>query len=179
MPSQEGIGCSIKEAEADFNQLERVWLKDLALSIGMPGDIEAMIQVCLDNRRLKKSRIFITDKYAEPILSYFRENEDTLLCKLFTGNDPSVKCLVIYDYNKNIWYLSSMKDVINYIAKQPIKISRLGVVYFGDVLTMQRKGGNGVHVKVPKSHPSHPGNQLQFKVKPLLLAGCCNSVKVV
>jgi len=165
-PNEE-VGCTIKEAEADFNQLERVWLEKLAGNINMPNDIQSKIQTCLDNRRLKKSRVFISNQYTNEIISYFSRDIVNLLKRLFTGNDSSIKYFIVFDFKNKIWYISKVIDVIDYIKTQPITVSKLGVLYFGNCLSMQRKGGNGAHIKIPKSAPAHPGNQLQFKIKPL------------
>jgi len=172
-------GCSIKEAQANFNQLERIWLKDLALAIKMPKSIEDALQACIDNKRLKISKIFISQQYTIPIIDYFKQNADVILNKLFTRGDPSVKYLVVYDFNNKKWCLSEITDVIACIKTQQISISSRGILYFGDCLTMQRKAGNGARVKVPKSHPNHPGNQLQFKVKPLSMIKTMPSFRVI
>lgn len=172
-------GCSIKAAEANFNQLQRIWLKDLASAIQMPKSVENAIQACIDSQRLKISKVFISKGYAKLIMDYFKQNIDALFSKIFTGGDFSVKYLVVYDFNKKIWYLSEIADVIECIKAQQISISSRGILYFGDCLTMQRKGGNGAHVRVPKSHPKHPGNQLQFKVKPLSMIKNMPSFRVI
>jgi hypothetical protein len=69
-----------------------------------------------------------------------------------------------------------MSDVVAYLAQQPMSVSKGGVLCIGNCLSMQRKGGNGCHVKVPKSHPSHPGNQIQFKIKPLSIVKNIKSI---
>lgn len=168
-PSGEVRGCSIKEAEANFNQLERVWLEALAEDLKMPDSIRNRIQTCIDNRRLKKSVKFITEDHQEEIISYFQDNIDNLLRRLFTGYDDTLAYFVIYDYTKRSWHICLIADVINAIREEEITVSDKGVLYFGCGLSMQKKGGNGAHVKVPKSHPTHPGNQLQFKIKPISL----------
>ncbi len=42
-----------------------------------------------------------------------------------------------------------------------------GIIRLGDFVTIQRKGGDGKHITIPKTDWSHPGNQLQFKFSPL------------
>ena len=178
LPDKE-IGCSIKAAEINFNQLERVWLKDLASDIKMPKNIEEAIQACIDNRRLKKSKKFISGAYSQQIVKYFSGNMDVLLNRIFTRNNPLLRYFIVYDYTNKKWHISEITTVINYIKKQPITISNGGVLYFGDSLTLQKKGGNGSHIKIPKSNPAHPGNQIQFKIKPLSIVRNILSTKTI
>jgi len=51
-----------------------------------------------------------------------------------------------------------------------IFFSRKGIIKLGDFLSVQRKGGNGSHITISKTDWEHPGNQLQFKCKPLDIA---------
>jgi hypothetical protein len=78
----------------------------------------------------------------------------------------------------------NIQKVISFIRSQEISFSDEGIIKIGNFITIQRKGGNGSHVKKPKTDFTHPGNQLQFKFKPLefmkkarsILSNCCFDV---
>ena len=109
----------------------------------------------------------ISEEHAESVLKYFSENIDKLLRRLFSGHASFVKYLVTFNFNTKEWAVFDIEDVITFIKNQKLTITNRGILNFGKLLTMQKKGGNGVHIKIAKSHPDHPGNQLQFKLKPL------------
>jgi hypothetical protein len=62
--------------------------------------------------------------------------------------------------------LFNMDEVINFIEKD---VSRTGITFgsrinIGEYIQLQRKGGDGKHVRIRKEDPLHPGNQLQVKL---------------
>ena len=63
-----------------------------------------------------------------------------------------------------------MDDVIRFLIKNAsnnIGFTEKGIIRLGEFVTIQRKGGNGKHIIIPKTDWNHPGNQLQFKFSPL------------
>jgi len=162
-------GCSIKTSEADFSQLDRRWLNDLAEKLNMPIEIFDMISECIQNKMVNKKDKFILDKYKNPIIGFFKSKLRPLLKELFIRDEDILKYLVICFYIENDWYITKILYVFEYIENGEIYTTNKGILMFGDCLSMQRKGGDGKHVKIPKNHPAHPGNQLQFKLKPLSL----------
>ena len=64
-----------------------------------------------------------------------------------------------------MFYFYEIDKLITEISKAEIKFSKNGVIKFGEFITLQRKGGNGDKLHLPKSDLRHPGNQLQFKMK--------------
>ena len=66
-----------------------------------------------------------------------------------------------------------MNDVLEFLNENisnDISFSNKGIIKLGDFLSVQRKGGNGKHITIPKTDWQHPGNQLQFKFSPLKFA---------
>jgi len=77
---------------------------------------------------------------------------------------------MINDKRKRRVYIFKMDDAIDFLSKNAsnnVGFTRKGIVHLGDFVSVQRKGGNGKHVKISKTDWSHPGNQLQFKFSPL------------
>jgi len=171
-------GCSIKTSEADFSQLDRRWLNDLATKLNMPVDIVDMLSVCIRNKMQNKNDKFILNQYRNAIINYFRENLRALLKELFVRNEEILKYLVVCFYIEETWYIAKILDVFEFIENGEIYTTRRGILMFGECLSMQRKGGNGSHIRIPKNHPAHPGNQLQFKLKPLSLVKNMPSNKI-
>ena len=61
--------------------------------------------------------------------------------------------------------LYDMKDILENLDYK-LTISGRGVIKIGKYITIQRKGGNGVHsIHIPKTSLAHPGNNLQVKMK--------------
>ena len=66
-----------------------------------------------------------------------------------------------------------MDDILEFLNENisnNIGFSSKGIIQLGNFLTVQRKGGDGKHIKIPKTDWQHPGNQLQFKFSPLKFA---------
>lgn len=62
----------------------------------------------------------------------------------------------------NLYDLKDLLDNLDY----EVTISGRGVIKIGKFITIQRKGGNGVHsIHIPKTSLAHPGNNLQVKMK--------------
>ena len=73
--------------------------------------------------------------------------------------------LVLYNRTTNTMNLYDMKDLLDNLDYD-VTISGRGVIKIGRFITIQRKGGNGVHsIHIPKTSLAHPGNNLQVKMK--------------
>lgn len=163
----EEIGCSIKAAEANFNQLDRRWLSDWGALLQMPEEVKEMIQSSL-NRKMRNSReIFILPEQESAVFSFLESKKDKLLKELFMREDENLQVFVAFDEKNHKWYVSSVEDIIDRLKKEPLSRTNRGVVNIGDCLSLQRKGGDGNITRISKDSPHHPSNQLQFKIKPL------------
>lgn len=73
--------------------------------------------------------------------------------------------LVLYNRTSNTMNLYDMKNLLDNLDYE-VTISGRGVIKIGKFITIQRKGGNGVHsIHIPKTSLAHPGNNLQVKMK--------------
>lgn len=75
-----------------------------------------------------------------------------------------------------------MDDVIEFLIENSINnvcFTEKGIIRLGEFVTIQRKGGDGRHITIPKTDWKHPGNQLQFKFSPLKFAEYVESTKVI
>lgn len=163
----EELGCSLKAAEANFNQLDRRWLSDWAVLLHMPEEVKGMIQSSLNRKSRNSREIFILPEQESTVLSFLQSKKEIIFKELFTREDENLKAFVAYDEKNHTWYVSKVDDIIERLKKEPFSRTNRGVVNIGDCLSLQRKGGDGNITRVSKDHPQHPSNQLQFKIKPL------------
>jgi len=160
------LGVNIKAGKSNFNQVTRLWLEKFANDINLSVSTKKAIQESIDNHRLKRSKIFIDDCNRQIIQKEFEKKSKLIMDLIFRGiNNEIVKILALYDRTKKEFFLYDMNEVVINLCKLNISFSKRGVLYFGDFITMQRKGGNGKHIQIPKSDSQHPGNQIQFKMR--------------
>ena len=160
------VGVNIKAGKTDFNQVTRLWLSKLVKEVNLSEKAVSIFQKGIDNYRLKLKECFI-ERESQPYLKNELEKKLDLVIGLIfrgIGNDIA-KILALHDRTKRVYHLYDLDEFIFKIAHSKIGFTAKGIVKIGKYITIQRKSGNGVSVKVPKSHPKHPGNQIQFKMK--------------
>lgn len=165
------IGISVKSSTAtSFHQLDRRCLEEWASFLGMPGDIfkimkESILRVARDSRDK-----FVYESDRDKIENFFGKRLKAVINEIFRKGEQSLKLLMINDKRTEKIYVFNMDDVINFLfenASNNITFTKKGIIRLGDFITVQRKGGDGKHVSLPKTDWKHPGNQLQFKFSPL------------
>ena len=160
------MGVNIKAGKTNFNQITRLWLDKFIEVISLSNKCKEVIQNGIDNHRLKRNKIFIEEKYFEILKKEFEPNLKKIIEYIFKGlNNNIVKLLVLYNRNKKYYFIYDIDSVIDLFSKNIITFSKNGIIKIGDFITLQRKGGNGIACKIPKSDLKHPGNQIQFKMK--------------
>lgn len=168
------IGVSIKSTtKTSFHQLDRRWLKNWEKFLKMPDDIVKIINEAILRVAKDRSAQFILDKDKMKIKEFFKKHLDIVIREIFRKDEENLKLLMINDKSNRKLYIFRMNDVISFLindAKNNLCFSQKGIFYLGNFISMQRKGGDGHHITVPKTDPMHPGNQLQFKFSPLNFA---------
>lgn len=163
------LGCSLKAAEANFNQIDRRWLSDWADVLDMPALVKDMIQSSLDRKITNSRAVFILPEQKSTVLPYLKSVNELIFKELFTREDENLKVFVTYDEVEKKWYVSKVDDIIQSLKQEQFTTTSKGVIKIGESLSLQRKGGDGNITNIPKSSPLHPSNQLQFKIKPLTI----------
>ncbi|MEX2704832.1 MAG: hypothetical protein Q6352_006185 [Candidatus Freyrarchaeum guaymaensis] len=165
------IGISIKSSTAtSFHQLDRRRLEEWASLLGMPDDIfkimkESILRVARNSRDK-----FISESDRDKIKDFFGKHLKVVINEIFRKGEQSLKLLMINDKRTGKVYVFGMDDVIDFLfenASNNVTFTKKGIVRLGDFITVQRKGGDGKHISLPKTDWKHPGNQLQFKFSPL------------
>lgn len=165
------IGASVKSSTGtSFHHLDRRRLEDWRDLLSMPNDIfeiikEAILRVARNSRDK-----FILEADRPKIKEFFAKHLKSIINEVFTKGEESLRLLMINDKRIRKIYIFRMDDVLNFLyenANNNINFSNKGIIKLGDFITVQRKGGNGRHITIPKTDWEHPGNQLQFKFSPL------------
>jgi len=165
------IGISVKtSSKTSFHSLDRRWLRKWKEILSIPDDLfkimkEAILRVAQNSRDY-----FILKEDERKVKNFFMENITDIVNEIFIRGEKELKFLMINDKIKFRICLCKMKDVINFLVQNiqnNISFSPKGIVKLGNFITVQRKGGNGFRITIPKTDWNHPGNQLQFKFSPL------------
>lgn len=167
--------------DASFHQLDRRWLDEWRGVLNMPQEVYNAIWEGIMRKARDPRAVFIDPKHWKVVGEFFRANLPKILREIFTRDEEDLKVLAVWDRRGNELCLFNMDEVISFLSSQPVQFSDDGIIKIGEFVSIQRKGGDGSHVKKPKTDPTHPGNQLQFKFKPLefmrsakgLLKSCC------
>lgn len=181
-PDRKQIGLSLKttQSKSNFNQLDRRWVEDWINILHK--------KECQSAENLKRLQQILTESILAKAYNrsgpLIKENDKALLTSLITPCLPSIieyafkdeddilQLFGIYNTDNQTLIIFRIDDVIRTITLHAkVNYTKAGTIQIlEDIVTIQRKGGNGRHVKLPKTDPKHPGNQLQIKIKPISLA---------
>jgi hypothetical protein len=177
------IGLSLKTRKPGRpdDHLDRRWLdKDgpLCLSwkkiLKMPENVFESFKKGL-MEKARNTNVDLIRQEDQPIIKEFLlSNLHRLLEEVFRRDETRLQLFAVLEYEKEkSLYVFRMDDIIEFVEKNVkdsgIKFGR--VIMLGEFLWLQRKAGDGKHIdaKLPKTHPDHPGNQIQVKVLPIEL----------
>ncbi len=169
------IGVSIKSIkETSFHQTDRRRLEKWKEFLNMPDNIYDIIKTAII-RKAEKGRAskFILDKDKKTIRNFFSAKYEIIIKEIFSREEKDLLILLINNIKDEKIYLYRMGDVFKFLIKNVsnnIDFTVNGIIKLGDYLTIQRKSGNGKHIKIPKTDWKHPGNDLQFKFYPIEFA---------
>jgi hypothetical protein len=176
------FGVSIKSSTGtSFHQLDRRRLEDWKSLLDMPDDIFDTPKKAILRIAHNAKACFILPEDRHRISEFFLLNIERIINEIFVKNEQSLKLLMINDKVKRKLYLFKIEDVIRFLMKNAFNISfsKKGIIKLGDFITIQRKSGDGRHIKIPKTEWSHPGNELQFKFSPIKFAEYVKDTKII
>jgi hypothetical protein len=180
---KEEIGVSIKSSErTSFHQLDRRNLENWKNLLNMPDDIFKIIKDAILRVARNSKDTFILKKDRRKIKEFIAENLHKMISEVFKRNEEKLKLLIIIDKIQRKIYLFCMDDVIKFViedAENNVGFTKKGIIKLGRFVTIQRKGGDSVTIKIPKTDWKHPGNQLQFKFSPLKFAQSVESEQAI
>ncbi|MXZ48603.1 MAG: hypothetical protein F4235_02590 [Candidatus Dadabacteria bacterium] len=144
----------------DLSQAERSELKDLVLS--KSANTKSLLFPQETRQRWKQ---------------IFEVRAKRIVSNAFSAN-PSREILVLYDACESVMRIWKMKDVLKLIGSDIQFTSRGGNIMIGGCIVFQRKGGNGQRVKLAKTDPKHPGNDVQIKLDITRFLGLFDEKKI-
>jgi len=175
---------SIKKANdnADYNQIDKRWVKSYIDMWNIPVDVAYLLRVfsgeispkkLLDEgvitkqkyESLRDKRRFFMDEFEEKdkekIINFFKKNKILVLTDIIKGRDKfSAAWMLVTRYNQatdeTTWILADLNKALNIFGEGDVEISQRGSLSIGRI-TLQRKGGDGSR---------DTGKMLQFKIKP-------------
>jgi hypothetical protein len=160
------VGANIKVGKAGFNQVTRGTLQNISTKVGFSDSTIRALETGIDNYRLGREKILIEERFRTSVAQDLTGIGYRMFESIFRGRGNDIaKILVLHDRNSGIWNLYDLETVILQASQLPITFSKHGIIHFGNVLSLQRKGGDGNVTRVPKADIRHPGNNLQFKMK--------------
>jgi len=175
------LGISVKTCtETSFHQLDRRHLEDWQSKLSMPSEIYETLKEAILRVSRNPKDTFILENDRENIRKFFNDNLKTVLNEIFTKGDEKLKLLLINYKKARKIYIFRMDEALEFLynnAHNNVSFTEKGIIKLGDYITVQRKGGDGKKVKIPKTDWKHPGNELQFKFKPLEFVKGCEELK--
>lgn len=180
--SSNELGISLKtvsKPKFDFNQVQRGRLEAFAKTFEMPEEIYKIFKTSiLRKAEAENSRkcVFIEENNREKIAEFFLNKIDEVMCEIFTRKEDNLKIFIISNLPEKKLYIFNMNDLLNFLIRDGSKISfkkDTGIIYLGEFVSIQRKGGDGNVITYPKKDYRHPSNDLQFKFSPLKFAKYC------
>ena len=171
------VGISLKTIKAGGRpdvHLDRRWLtkssgrlRPWSEVLQMPAEIVEILQQGILNIAAGRSTRLVPDASDQQKVSNFiRKSLRRFLEEAFKNGDPKLQILAILEYNERLTLcMFNVNEVINFIEQDVAKagVSFGNRINIGNYIQLQRKAGNGKHVKKPKISPDHPGNQIQIK----------------
>lgn len=167
------VGLSLKTITTrDDDHLDRRWLNDWRDALGMPDNVYKAFHEGIKRKAVNSRENLIFSSYENLVRGFLFVKLNELLEEAFRKRESDLLLLGIIDAREEeALYVFRLDDIITFIRGN---IRRKEIAFgqrirFGDYVAMQRKAGDGKHIKIPKTDPRHPGNQIQIKLKPLAL----------
>jgi hypothetical protein len=156
------LSANIKAYQAGFNQLTRVTIAAFCREFDI-ANLQGIFEA---------GAVRVAGRFGRFILE---QDEDRIIAALAPlarrivhfslSRLENPELLVLYNRTTNTMHLYDMQEVLNNL-NYDVTISARGVIKIGTLITIQRKGGNGVHsLHIEKTALNHPGNNLQVKMK--------------
>ena len=147
-----------------FNQVTRTTISKFCRDFGLNNEDKNELEGIVVAKSRNTSQDLFPEQTRDKWGLFFHNNVNQILRWGFSYK-PSRELLVLYSRDTDIMYLYRMKDVLSSLPKN-ITFTK-GGFNIGSCISFQRKGGNGSMSKhIPKEDISHPGNNVQLKIKP-------------
>jgi hypothetical protein len=156
------LSANIKAYKSGFNQLTRITIKAFCDQFGLSHSQKIFEDGAI--RVAKKTGKFILEENQKNIGDSIAKNAKKII-QFSLARLEKPELLVLFDRENNLMNLYDLNEVFSNLDYK-VSFSSRGIIKIGKYITIQRKGGNGVHSQdIPKISLKHPGNNLQVKMK--------------
>lgn len=156
------LSANIKAYKTGFNQLTRTTISSFCKEFNLGYLQQVFEEGAL--RVASRSGRFIQESDV-PLIIEAISPLATAIVHFSLARMENPELLVLYNRGTNTMNLYDMRNLLDNLNYE-VSISGRGVIKIGEYITIQRKGGNGVHsIHIPKTSLAHPGNNLQVKMK--------------
>lgn len=160
--SDKTLSANIKAYKTGFNQLTRTTISSFCKEFGLQHLQQLFEEGVV--RVAERRKRFILESDEKLIISELAPLAKSI-AQFSLARKENPELLVLYNRANNTMYLYDLKELLESLD-YTLTISKRGIIRIGKYITIQRKGGNGVHsAHIPKTSLSHPGNNLQVKMK--------------
>jgi len=171
------VGISLKTIKARGRpdvHLDRRWLskssgrlRSWSEVLQMPIEIVEILQRgILDIAAGRSTQLVPNVSDQQKVSNFIRRSLHRFLEEAFKNAETNLRILAVLEYNDRLTLcMFNVDEVIDFIEQD---VADAGISFgnridIGSYIQLQRKAGNGKHVKINKQSPDHPGNQLQVK----------------
>jgi hypothetical protein len=146
-----------------YNQLTRTTLRNFCEKFNLQC-LDLLQDLFIKKAKHINSKLIPEDKQSE--ISYLLQPIAKDMVEWSMSYKKAREILVLYERIEGIMYIYSMKDVLKNLNYDVVFTSK-GNIAIGHSIIIQRKGGNGIHIHgiKDKGDLTHPGNNIQFKLK--------------
>lgn len=146
-----------------YNQLTRTTLTKFCDKFAL--DCLDLLQELFIKKAKKINSKLFPDSEQEKILSILQPIVKDMV-EWSMSYKKAREIMVLYERTESVMYIYPMKDVLKHLDCN-IVFTKQGNIAIGKSIVLQRKGGNGVHIHgiKDKGDPTHPGNNIQLKLK--------------
>lgn len=156
------LSANIKGYKTGFNQLTRTTISSFCIEFHLTH-LQSIFEEGAIRVATSKGRFILETDERQIIEAISPVARSIVKFSLARMENPEL--LVLYNRTTNIMCLYDLNELLESFDYD-VSISNRGVIRIGKYITIQRKGGNGSHAKhIPKTSLSHPGNNLQVKMK--------------
>jgi len=156
------LSANIKAFKSGFNQLTRTTITSFCKEFGIEH-LQSTFEEGAVRVAAKKGRFILACDEATIVETIGPLARSIVQFSLSRMENPEL--LVLYSRSTNTMNLYDLNHLLRSLEYE-VAVSARGIIKLGKYITIQRKGGNGVHsIHIPKTSLAHPGNNLQVKMK--------------
>lgn len=156
------LSANIKAYQAGFNQLTRTTIASFCSEFDLDDYRQTFEEGAV--RVAGRQGRFISEDDVQSVADALRPLAKRIV-HFALSRLEDVDLFILFNRQANVMNIYDMKELLENLNYE-IAITPRGVVKIGSYVTIQRKGGNGVHsVHIEKTSLAHPGNNLQVKMK--------------